>query len=181
MGRARRHAGRLTVIAVLAALLVCIGLFVRAYRNAGPEGVPEADAPTPVPTPVPTVQPAVGGPPVVVGSAAPDVTLSPGGYGGFTFGTVPSHRLVMSATSTAPIGTVGYLAPTSADHSYGSAEHVGRHWTVTTRVLGKPQYAAVFVQAGASGAPITCTVSVDGKVVSRRTTSGAYGREVCVG
>ena len=89
-------------------------------------------------------------------------------------------RPMSVASSAGPIGQVGYLVPTSPDHSYGRAEHVGTNWAVATTVTGKPYYALIFVQANRTGVPITCTITIDGRVASRKSTSGAYGRQVCL-
>jgi hypothetical protein len=82
-------------------------------------------------------------------------------------------------SSSAPLYEVGYLIPTSLDHSYGKATRPGARWSVTTTVTGAPYYAVIWVWAGASGAPATCTIALDGKVRVSRTTSGPYGRQVC--
>ncbi|MDT4891315.1 MAG: hypothetical protein QOE97_350 [Pseudonocardiales bacterium] len=166
-------------------VLLCIGLFVRSYRNAGP------DAAGPLPTPSSSVSPASTrsaspspsdtffpkpGDKVTLGNKV--LSVEPGG---FTFHGGTPHAVVITATSSAAIGRVGYLIPTSNDHSYGVVDGVGTSWSVKTDAYGKPQYALAFVQAGGSGAAITCSVSVDGKVVNSSTTSGPYGRTICVG
>lgn len=91
------------------------------------------------------------------------------------------HVVRLSVTSSEPIGTVGYLVPTSRDRSYGRAKDVGRAWSITTRAYGEPDYAQIFAQAGASGAPVTCTITVDGKVTAKRSSSGAWGQLFCQG
>jgi hypothetical protein len=91
------------------------------------------------------------------------------------------HALVMSARSTAPIPSVGYLVPTSPDHSYGRTDSPGTRWSVATTVTGGPDYAVIFIQAGPTGTPITCSITVDGKVLDSKSTSGPYGRQVCYG
>ena len=100
---------------------------------------------------------------------------------GFTIVPAARYELVLSATSAAPIGDVGYLVPTSPRNQYGTAHHVGTRWTLRTTVTGKPYYAAVFVHAGAAGVPVTCTISLGGKVISSATTHGSYGQQVCYG
>ena len=81
----------------------------------------------------------------------------------------------------APIGTVGYVMPTSLRHSSGTVKNVGLSWSLNSTVYGSPDYAQIYVQAGARGFPITCTVIVDGKVTERRSTEGPYGQMVCQG
>jgi hypothetical protein len=87
----------------------------------------------------------------------------------------------LSATSSEPIGVVGYFVPTSRDRPSGTARGVGRSWSLTTRVYGNPDYAQMFLQAGPSGATITCTITVDGTVTERRSSSGPYGQLFCQG
>lgn len=114
-------------------------------------------------------------------STLPQHTIIPRIPGGFTFGSVPSHKLVLSATSARAIKRLGYLVPTSFDSSYGDIRNVGRSWSVTTTVYGNPAYAEVFIQSGSDGVPITCSITVDGVVTNSATTKGPYGRQVCIG
>lgn len=104
-------------------------------------------------------------------------TVDVGGGSGLTI--TGEHTLVARVTSAAPIGEIGYLAPTSPDISYGTAKNVGKSWTVHTTVTGKPKYAIIWIYAGKSGTPVTCSISIDGKVRSHETTSGPYGRQIC--
>ena len=89
--------------------------------------------------------------------------------------------VTMTVTSSQPIGVVGYQVPTSPDHPSGIARNVGRSWSLTAKAYGKPDYAQLFLQAGPTGAPVTCTISVDGKVTERRTSSGPYAQMLCQG
>jgi hypothetical protein len=91
------------------------------------------------------------------------------------------HDLVLSASSPEPIAVIGYLVPTGLGAPYGSVKTHSTHWSNRQQAIGKGYLAAIFVQTGRSGAPITCTISVDGKVTNTETTSGAYGRAVCLG
>jgi hypothetical protein len=95
--------------------------------------------------------------------------------------SLPKHHIVLSVTSPGQIGTVGYLIPTSLDKADGVAKHVGTSWGLQTIVYGRPDYARIFLQAGASGVPISCTISVDGRVTEHRATSGPYGQLMCQG
>jgi hypothetical protein len=71
--------------------------------------------------------------------------------------------------------------PTGLGSTYGVVKRHPKSWSVSERALGRGYLAAVFIQTDRSGAPVTCTVSVDGKVTDRETASGAYGRTVCLG
>lgn len=89
--------------------------------------------------------------------------------------------LELSVRADGAIGTVGYLVPTSAEHSYGIDEGVGSTWGLSTRVHGPPDYARVFIQSNLAGEPITCVVTVDGVETDRQTASGPYGQAMCQG
>lgn len=105
----------------------------------------------------------------------------PGMQGGSIYKSLPRHSLTMRITSEAPIGTIGYVVPTSLRHSSGVVKNVQRSWSLTTTVYGDPDYAQLFMQAGARGFPITCTIIVDGRVTERRSTEGPYGQMICQG
>lgn len=91
----------------------------------------------------------------------------------------PSRAITLTVTSSRPIGTIGYIVPTSPDRSYGVVKNLGTSWSLTTRVYGKPGYARLFVQAGPTGASVTCSVSVAGGPSDSRSTSGPYGQAMC--
>lgn len=89
------------------------------------------------------------------------------------------HQVTVTARSSERMSIVGYLVPTGSD-AYGSRSKTAS-FTLTQRAYGPGYLAAVFIQAGQSGAPVTCTVTVDGKTTNTEATSGPYGRAVCVG
>lgn len=105
----------------------------------------------------------------------------PGLQGGSVYQYLPKHRVVMTVTSSAPIGTVGYVVPTSLNESSGVVRNVGTSWSLTTTAYGDPDYAQLFMQADARGHQITCTIRVDGRVTERQTTQGPYARLICQG
>lgn len=94
---------------------------------------------------------------------------------------IPKHQLTVTVTSRAPLGFVGYHIPTSLRDSYGTAKNVGTSWSMTTTVYGSADYARLWAQAGYRGEPVTCTITVDGKVTERRSTQGPYGELFCQG
>lgn len=98
---------------------------------------------------------------------------------GFSRG-VKGLDLRITVTSSAPIGTIGYLIPTSQDKATGTVS-AGTSWSLRTQVFGPGDHAQVFFQAGPSGAPITCVITVEGKVTERRSTVGPYGQTMCQG
>jgi hypothetical protein len=105
----------------------------------------------------------------------------PGLQGGSVYQYLPRHRIVLTVTSAAPIGIVGYVIPTSLKRPYGEVHHVGTGWSLTTTVYGGPDYAQLFMQGDQRGDPITCTITVDGKVTEHQTTEGPYARLICQG
>lgn len=178
----RRNAKRGGLVAAALVLIVLIALFVKAYQDASPSS-PNAGAGTgSSPSPGTASPSGSRHPATLLGLPAtlPPYTLHPGEPGGFVFADIPKHTLVLTVTSAGPIGKLGYIAPTSQDHAYGTAT-AGTSWVLQTYVTGKPYYAAIFIQAGRTGVPIRCTISIDGHVDSSATTSGPYGRQVCVG
>jgi hypothetical protein len=192
MRRFRRPSGRTVLLtSVVVVLVLAVGLFVQAYRKAG--SGQDATAAGGLGAGQSMTQPAIAltatpGPGAVKSPAElvavggrPAFTFTAAGGPGFTIVPAPRHRLVATVHSSIRIGTVGFLIPTSPDHSYGSAKNVGTSWSLRTTVTGKPYYAAIFVQAGATGAPITCTIMLDGKIISSKQTHGEYGRQVCYG
>ncbi len=105
----------------------------------------------------------------------------PGLQGGSIYQYLPKHVVTMRVTSEAPIGTIGYIVPTSLRNSSGVVKKVQNSWGLTTTAYGDPDYAQLFVYAGPRGFPITCTITVDGRVTERRTTEGPYAQMICQG
>lgn len=92
------------------------------------------------------------------------------------------HELTIAASSLAgKMPVLGYLVPTGMGSAYGSLNGQRQSWSYHEQALGPGYLAAIFVQTGKLGIPITCTVTVDGKVTSHETASGAYGRAICLG
>jgi hypothetical protein len=187
-----RRIRRGLLFAAVVVLVVLIAVFVRAYRGAAPPaGTDKAlGAPTTRPA-LPSVTPGPGsstrttdaglGGGLQIPHTLPPYTITPAENPGFVIAPIPKHRLVMTVTSAQTLPRLGYIVPTSPDHSYGNvAVPGGTRWTLRTTVTGKPYYAALFVQAGASGTPVTCTISLDGVVKDTKTTTGPYGRQVCL-
>jgi hypothetical protein len=90
------------------------------------------------------------------------------------------HHVTVSAHAAGPMAVVGYLVPTGLGAAYGAVKN-RTTWSLTQQALGRGYLAAIFVQTGKSGVPITCQIVVDGKVTNTETTSGQYGRAICLG
>jgi hypothetical protein len=93
----------------------------------------------------------------------------------------PRHRVVLSLRSPHKLPFVVYNIPTSRDHRSGKVTELGESWSVATYVYGSPDYAQLFTWAGPEGYPITCTITVDGRVTARHTTRGPWGKLYCQG
>lgn len=189
MDALRRHP--IPIALAVAALAVLVALFVPVPGGSG-SGDDSAGGPTPgatlaprTPSPAPSASmtPAAddaeaGGlvrTPLTVQADPPGLSGSGGSF------SIRTHRITLSARSSEPIGVVGYLIPTSKERSSGTARGVGRSWSLSTVVYGRPDYAQMFLQAGPTGASITCTITVDGKVTEQRSSSGPYGQLFCQG
>ena len=94
---------------------------------------------------------------------------------------LPKMRVTMEVFSAQPIGIVGWQVPTNPDTPTGISRGVGTHWSKTVIAYGRPDYARIFFGAGPSGTPVTCVITVNGKVTERRSTDGPYGRTMCQG
>lgn len=189
----RRNAKYVGAAVVVLAFVFALVAFVR-IDSGGPDGdVAGGGLSSPFPTPsgllpsgsgVPSAstsaRPSTGSSVTSLPHVLPRVTLTPAEPGGFTYADLPSHTIVLSASAAVPVHAVAYLIPTSHDNPYGKVTGVGDSWKLTTRVYGKPDYAALFIQAGRSGVPVSCTITIDGRVASAKTTSGAFGRGLCI-
>ncbi len=165
-------------------LVIAMAFFVRGFDSTGSDNyaapgvgtVPSSDFPSPSPS-VSAPKPSTTK--YVVPGGGPTITLGANDGGGIKLNNKNQHHLVAHVTSSDPIYAVGWLIPTSLNHAYGKDMSPGRSFTIDTMVTGRPYYSLLWVYAGKSGAPVTCTISIDGKVKSRQTTQGAYGRQVC--
>ena len=188
-------------IAVVSTIVI-VGSFLLRSGGSGSDGsadhavdVPTGSTATPAAQPgdVPTL-------PRSSGSATPDaksknlpagfpgdaVTLPPlapppglAGHGGSV--GLPKIHLKLEVFSEQPIGIVGWQVPTNPDTPSGISRGVGTHWSKTIIAYGRPDYARLFFGAGPTGKPVTCVITVNGKVTERRSTEGPYGQTMCQG
>ena len=172
-------------VGLVVGVVIAMAFFVRGFDDTGGDYAAPAATPTTsdtTPTSMSTrprvSAPSHGATKYVVEAGGPTITLGAKAGSGLTI-VDNRHRLVARVTSSEPIYAVGWLIPTSLDYSYGKNMHPGRTFTIDTQVSGRPKYSLLWVYAGASGAPATCTISVDGQVRSTLTTRGPYGRQVC--
>ncbi|MEV5001520.1 hypothetical protein [Nocardioides sp. LML1-1-1.1] len=130
----------------------------------------------------PSVEPVEATQPDAASLGLPDGVALPAGLGGSGSGrSLPRTTLKIRVFSTEPLYRVSYIIPTSDDQRYGQDDGVGSSWSHTTRVWGKPDYAAVFVQAFWPGVKVTCVITVGGRETERRTIIGPQGAMWCQG
>lgn len=173
---------------VLGLSLLLVWFFVRGGDPVEPPatlGTPLPSStlsPLPTPTGTPSTSVEQTFQQAMAGRAAGKGSLAlPGLPGGSYSKTLPRHRLTLLAHSARPIGTVGYIVPTSVEAYSGIKKHVGRSWRLRTTVYGSPDYAQIYLQAGWPGYPITCEIWVDGKLREKKSTEGPYGQLLCQG
>jgi hypothetical protein len=185
-----KRAAAVSAVAVLAVVALVWGMF----GGSGASGDSLGTAPLATPTATPGSS-LTGMPTPSTGTATPGggMTVLPGGGasagsfflpglpGGSMWRNLPRHRLVMHVTSEGPIGTVGWYIPTSLRKLSGVEKNVQHEWRLTTTVYGGPDYGRIWLQAGSRGYPITCTITVDGRVTEQRSTDGPYARLLCQG
>lgn len=190
MERVRRNrAAGVSGLAVLAVIVLVWGVFGGAGGSSGALG------PTPLATPTATPRQALTGVPTPAPATPTDApALAPPG-GPASVGTsayqglrghsrsesIPQHHLVLSLRSSHKLPFVIYNIPTSRDHPGGQSVDLGTTWSLSTTVYGKPDYAQLFTRAGPQGYPITCTITVDGRVTAQLTSGGPYGKIFCQG
>lgn len=184
----RTKTGRRVLIGLACVTVLLVGLLAQGFLSSPAPSVPSAagavDTSTAVPTsPAPSKGKAnkqgtgstlVSDPVGALRSRFPDNPLNHLHGAGL-------HQVVISASSRGPMTVVGYLVPTGLGSSYGVVKGHPRSWSISEQALGRGYLAAIFLQTGRDGVPITCTVTVDGKVTNTETTSGGYGRAVCLG
>ncbi|AIY16381.1 hypothetical protein GUY44_20905 [Pimelobacter simplex] len=107
--------------------------------------------------------------------------VPPGLQGSGDYSQLPKHRLTIRMSTAGQLGQVAWIIPTSVENHEGTAIVRGGTWTLSTTVYGNPDYAVVFAQQGRVDQPVTCTITVDGRVSERRSTKGAYSAMWCEG
>lgn len=173
-----------TAVVIVAGLLA---LFVKVYNETSPPKVSEAaKAPTYSVGPSESARaPRPGSSHSADGAIGPDEPGTP-----FPSALTnklrtrsmsgPAHTVRLVVTSGGPVARVGYLVPTSESEPYGNLGAPASPWSMTMTAHGSGYLAAVFVQAGRGGEPVTCRIMIDGVTKSVRTTNGSYARQMCL-
>lgn len=177
------------VALIVATIVVIVMLRPSDDERAVDDGQPNADEITSIePTPQPKAKKKKKkasseqtGLPTLPGTTFPGLGAQPGISGDSEIFSLPKHTLTIRLTAPQALGLVAYVIPTSTDHPQGSHVESGRTWSLTTTVYGNPDYAVVYLQAGAGGKPETCEITVDGRVTERRSTDGPYSTMWCQG
>jgi hypothetical protein len=189
MSRAlRSRRGRWALVALACLVVLIVGLLAQGFFSSPAPAVSANDQPgaasTPAPSPLPSSSKAgkqhkghnklVTNPQRELRNAFPDNPLN-------HLDTKQLHQVTISASAPGKMTVVGFLVPTGLGEAYGSRNGAYRHFSLSQQALGGGYLAAMYLQTGKSGIPITCTITVDGKVTSTQTTSGSYGRALCLG
>jgi len=191
--RALRPGGesRTFVLIAVASVIVIVGSFL-FLRPESPDSAidPEAreraaeSSPTAAPSPdastAATAQPSAAESGLFAGHTG-GLGVPPGLQGAGDYSQLPKHTLTVHMSTKGVLGTVAWIIPTSVENHEGTTVVRGGSWSLTTTVYGNPNYAVVFAQQGRVEEPVTCTITVDGKVTERRSTKGAYSAMWCEG
>ncbi|WP_030439555.1 MmpS family transport accessory protein [Actinoplanes subtropicus] len=122
-------------------------------------GLRSEHRPTPRPTPTPAA-PAV---------PAPAVSASP---------APATHAVVYLVTAGS--GDIGSVQYTDQDGDIITRGGIGLPWRVTFHVTGDRHAFVLIAQRKQGGTgPVTCSITVDGKVLSTTTATGHYGAPEC--
>lgn len=97
---------------------------------------------------------------------------------------VPASPAVATRTVvyavTAGIGDIGSVQYTDQDGDVISRGGIDLPWRVTFHVTGDRHALVLIAQRKRGGdGPVTCSITVDGKVLSRTTETGRYGAPEC--
>jgi hypothetical protein len=188
----RTSRGRWTLVALACAAVILIGLLASGFLSASSKSPsvapPQAGASGPTTTAAASPSPSKAKASSTRTKAATGLESDPVGALREQFPDNPLnhlrgpglHHVVLDVQSARSIAVLGYLVPTGLGAPYGTVKHQ-THWTNQQQAIGPGYLAAIFVQTDSSGTPITCSVTVDGKRTNTETTSGAYGRAVCLG
>jgi len=179
------------VLIAVASVIVIVGSFL-FLRPESPESAIDPDSrarddrtvPTDVPTPQdPTTaaSPSASGDAGVFSGHTGNLGVPPGIDGNGDYTHLPKHTLTIRMSTAGQLGTVAWIIPTSVENHEGTTVVRGGTWSLTTTVYGNPNYAVVFAQQGRTDQPVTCTITVDGRVTERRSTGEAYSAMWCEG
>lgn len=98
-----------------------------------------------------------------------------GGSGG-------THHVVLTISAPSPVATrLGWKVPTGHGTASGKDGYVGASWSHSVTARGDSGLAELYVMIGDTKGAVTCTITVDGKVADRSSTSKPYHSIMCIG
>ena len=97
------------------------------------------------------------------------------GMCGVANATGPESQVTYQLSGSAPVADYVSYQTDSGQTGQTQQAHVPLPWTTQFSVIG----SKVFVLSAQSPGSITCTILIDGKVVSQATANGAPARTVC--
>lgn len=189
MGAPGNDRRRLLLIAG-AAIAVIVASFLLRPDGPGEEAIDPEDRPSASAGAEPSAEPVKKKRKKRTAASAGDL---PGMPGPGVFGTppgmigdgrvysLPKHTMRITMTSSAPLGLVAWVIPTSKEQDRGTAKVAGNSWSLTTTVYGNPKYGTAFAQANSRASRVTCVITIDGREVERLSTSGPYDAIWCLG
>jgi hypothetical protein len=87
----------------------------------------------------------------------------------------PQSQVTYQVSGSAPVADTISYQTNSGQTGQAVLAHVPLPWTTQYSFAGTP----VFVISAQSAGSVTCTILIDGKVVSQATASGVPARTVC--
>jgi len=94
---------------------------------------------------------------------------------GVASATGPESQVTYQVTGSAPVADYISYETNSGQTGQAQQAHVPLPWTTQYSFVG----SYVFVISAQSPGSVTCTILIDGKVVSQATANGAPARTVC--
>lgn len=93
-----------------------------------------------------------------------------------------TRHIVFTVSAPSAVATkLGWKVPTSKGAASGKDGYVGASWSHAVTVHGDNGLAELYVMIGDTKGAVTCTISVDGKVVDSSSTSKPYHSIMCIG
>jgi hypothetical protein len=143
------------LLALVAAIVVAVAIGLALWQSPSR---------TPVPAPTNT--------PMLTAPTAPTAPTA-------SAGSAPAARTVVYVV-TAGTGDVGSVQYTDKDGDIISRGGIDLPWRVTFHVTGERHAFVLIAQRKRGGTgPVTCSITVDGKVLSKATETGRYGAPEC--
>jgi hypothetical protein len=186
--RRERRPGRWIVVGLAALAVGMIGLLIMDQFHGDPDGDDPAASPTHS-TPAVAVAPGTA---VTAASRRPSAQVQPAGTG-----TDAASAAASGTPSSAPSEAAGprvvYEVTASGGGNIGSVEYTDENgdiirrggiplpWRTSFTPVGRTPPLVVHAQrkGGGDSGPVTCTITVDGKLITSVTQRGKYAAPLC--